>query len=121
MSDKVIEVESFEKLKHKMKTMEFSVQWMVTSDIGPDWIGSSRTIDFYLGDFILSETEFCKKLKDRLIESIPIPNESKDHVITGNGDIILKENQFEICYDWDATIPYQNPGKSKEGRILFFP
>jgi len=121
MSDNSIIIESFEELSNKMKIMEFSVQWTVTSDIGPDWIGSSRTIAFYLDDFVLSETRFCEKLKDNLIKSIPIPSESKNHVITGHGDITLKKNQLEIYYNWDASIPYENPDKSEEGKILFFP
>lgn len=121
MSDNTIIVESFEELKTKMRTMEFYVQWNVYSDIGPNWIGSSRTLDFYLDDFLLNDTKFCKKLKNRLVASIPIPSESKEHVITGNGDITLKENQLEIYYEWYATIPYQNPNKSKEGKVVFFP
>jgi len=121
MSNKTITIENFEELITKMKAMEFSVEWRVTSDIGPDWIGSYRTIDFYLNDYTLNETNFCKKLKNKLIESIPIPNESKYHVITGDGDITLKEKQLEIYYDWEATIPYDNPSESKEGKILFYP
>lgn len=121
MSDNVIEIESFEKLNSLMKSMEFSVRWLVRSEIGPGWIGSSRTIDFYLDNYILSENEFCTVLKKRLIESIPIPNKSKDHVINGYGDITLKNNQLEITYEWDSSIPYQHPSEFKEGKTIFFP
>lgn len=121
MCNKVIEVESFEKLKSLMKNMEFSVHWNVTSDIGPSWIGSSRTIEFYLDDFTLNETKFCKNLQDKLVETLSIPSQSKDHVITGDGDITLKEGQLEINYYWYSSIPYQNPDESKRGKVLFFP
>ena len=47
MSNKTITIENFEELTAKMKTMEFSVEWKVSSDIGPDWIGSySYSLNF---------------------------------------------------------------------------
>lgn len=121
MSDKFIKIEKFDKLKSLMKSMDFFVKWIVTSDIGPDWIGSTREIKFYLDEFILYETEFCKSLKYKLIDTLSIPSESKDHVIIGDGDITLKDNRLEIYYEWYAAIPYQDPDESKEGKVLFYP
>ena len=60
MKDKTITVESFQALKNNMKSMGFSVKWKVTSEIGPGWIGSSRNIDFYLDDFLLTETDLLR-------------------------------------------------------------
>ncbi len=121
MSNKTITIDNFEELTAKMKTMEFSVEWRVTSDIGPDWVGSYRTIDFYLNEYILSETKFCESLKDKLIKIIPIPNKSKDHVITGDGYITLENKQLEIYYSWEKAIPYNNPSEYKEEKVLFYP
>lgn len=118
MSDSTIHIPNTELLFDKMKTMEFYVEWTVTSDIGPSWIGSSRTIDFYLDDAKLMDTDFVETLKNKLIKAIPIPSESKDHVIQGNGDITLKNNQLEVDYEWYAAIPYQDVDESKEGKII---
>lgn len=121
MEATTISIESFEELCDKMTSMEFYVNWCVTSEIGPDWIGSYRTIDFHLDNLVLTETKFVEKLKENLIELIPIPSESKDHVITGQGDITLKDSQLEVYYDWAAAIPYQNASEYKEDKIVFYP
>lgn len=121
MDESIITIEDFESLIEKINTKEFWVKWKVSSDIGPDWIGSVRTINFYVDEYKLEETEFCKDLKNRLIQLIPIPETSKDHVITGHGDITLKKNCLEIHYDWDATIPYDEPSEEKEGKMVFYP
>lgn len=119
MHNNNITIESFEELNTKIKTMEFSVKWVITSDIGPDWIGSTRTIDFYLDHFIWNETEFSKVLKNKLIKLLSIPSESKDYIINGHGIITPKNGKLEIHYSWDTTIPYQEPSQSKEGILLF--
>jgi hypothetical protein len=121
MDNNNITIENFEELKVKMQTMEFCVEWRVSPDIGPDWIGSDRTIDFYLNDYILSESEFCKSLKDKLIKIIPIPYQSKNHVITGDGDITLENQQLLVHYSWQKAIPYDNSSEYKEDKILFYP
>ena len=121
MNNSTISIKDFKDLILKMKAMEFSVQWRVTSDIGPEWIGSSKTIDFYLDDYVLNETEFITRLKKALSKRVPIPNESKDHVITGEGNISLENNQLKLHYSWEKTIPYSYPSDHKEGKVVLCP
>ncbi len=121
MNEKTIIIESFEELIDKMESMEFYVEWEVTSDIGPSWIGSLRTIDFYLDRYKLTKTKFCKELENKLITIVAIPETSKDHVIYGDGDIILKNKKLEIYYEYKAAIPYQEPDEYREEKVIFYP
>lgn len=119
MNESFIDINNSRELHQKMKSMDFFVEWRVTSDIGPDWIGSFREINFYLDDFMLKENQFCKELKEKLIQIIAIPSESQDHVITGEGDITIDGNSLMLDYSWEAAIPYQDPDQSEAGTVLF--
>ncbi len=101
-----------------MKRADFSVEWTVSSEFGPEWIGSTRTIVFFLGELRLKDTPFLNSITQVVIEGIPIPEKSEDHVITGHGDFHLKQNHLELHYTWEATIPYQNPDIYKSGTLL---
>lgn len=104
-------------LKH-MEKEALSVEWTVLSDIGPDWIGSSRSICYYLENTALSETSFHDQLKDTLIKAVNIPDESEESVIYGEGDIIISGNFLQINYWWTKTIPYaEKPNDRGKGEI----
>lgn len=123
MSEKGIKIESFEELHVKMQTMEFFVEWRVTSEFGPETMWSERRISFYLDGLKLNKTTFLQDLQNKLIETIPIPETSKNHIICGEGDITLVHNnhQLKIDYFWDASIPYWHPEKREDGTIIFYP
>ncbi|MFD1605897.1 hypothetical protein ACFSJW_04775 [Flavobacterium artemisiae] len=97
---------SIEELKKELENKTLSVKWKILSEIGPDWIGSSRTITFYLDNAPLEDNAFCKQMTDKLIEVIEIPSTSEDHVITGEGTFVLQGADLLIEYQIEAAIPY---------------
>ncbi len=118
MSNRSISIATVQELIREMKRADFSVEWTVTSEFGPEWIGSTRTITFFLGELRLKDTPFLKSITRAVIEGIPIPEKNEDHVITGQGDFHLKQKHLELQYSWEATIPYQNPDNYQSGTLL---
>lgn len=118
MSNRSISIATVQELIREMKRADFSVEWTVTSEIGPEWIGSTRTITFFLGELPLKDTPFLKAITRAVIEGIPIPEKSEDHVITGHGSFRITQNHLELSYSWEATIPYQNPDNYQSGTLL---
>jgi len=74
---------SIQELKQELENKTLTVKWKVLCDIGPSWIGSSRTITFYLDKLQFEDSDFCNFMTDKLIEVMEIPSTSEDHVITG--------------------------------------
>ncbi|WP_196890101.1 hypothetical protein [Aureivirga sp. CE67] len=113
----MMKIENKETLLKIMKTEDFYVEWIVTSDIGPDWIGSYRSFEFFIGQKEIEETPFIEKISKQMIDLIKIPETSEDHVIYGEAGFFLENEQLKLNYDWYAAIPYQNADFSKAGTI----
>lgn len=97
---------SIQELKKELENKTLTVKWKVLCDIGPGWIGSSRTITFYLDKLQFEDTAFCNFMTNKLIEVMEIPSKSEDHVITGSGIFILQGADLIIQYEIESNIPY---------------
>ena len=62
-----LQIETMEVLLRYMQEKELSVEWTVYSDIGPGWIGGSRTICFYLDEHPLHDNSFHERLQRSVI------------------------------------------------------
>lgn len=110
-----IKITTLAELLSKMEESELWVEWRVRCEIGPDWIGGGRSIQFYLGDFPLSETPFHTRLKSMLIQQLAIPEESADAVIYGEGGIRRVRNRLEIEYEWYESVPFMSARNRGDG------
>lgn len=97
---------SIDELKKELKNKTLTVRWKVLSEIGPEWIGSSRNITFYLDEVSLEDSDFCHFMTGKLIEVMEIPSTSKDEVITGYGIFMLRDSELIIQYETESNIPY---------------
>lgn len=91
------------------------VSWSVLSDIGPEWIGSRRKLNFFVDGILMAENEFTNRLASALIEGLAIPATTKDLVITGEGDLRRNGSSIEVVYDWAKAMPYDNPVETGSG------
>ena len=121
MNPETISIQSYEELLEKMKSQEFSVSWRVTSDVGPDWIGSWREITFSMSGVTLTKTPFILTLEKNIIDRVPIPEKSKDYVIYGRGDLMLTKNLLAMEFDWEAAYPYDEAHFYADGKICIYP
>lgn len=112
---------SIEELKKELENKTLTVHWKVLSDIGPNWIGSSRNITFYLDKLPFEDNDLCDFLTDKLIEVMEIPSTSEDHVIKGFGNFILEDSDLIIQYETEANIPYDDKFNFQSGRKTFMP
>jgi hypothetical protein len=110
---------SMEELKKELATKTMTVEWKVLCDIGPDWIGSSRKITFYLDKLPLENSEFSNFLIERLTDVMKIPSTSEDYVIKGNGKFILQGSELMIKYETEANIPYDDKFNFDNGTKCF--
>lgn len=94
-----------------------SVSWTVTSAIGPEWIGSTRKVSFYVDGIPVPENPLIQRLANVLIEAILIPETSENRVISGEGDLRRRGSLIEIVYEWSAAIPYDWPSDSGSGVV----
>ena len=108
-------VADLESLLQLMEEAEFWVKWEVLCSIGPGWIGGRCEIRFYLGDQPLANTSFHDQLKSALSQAVPIPLESPDAVIWGEGDIRRAGDGLEVEYEWFKCIPYEEIAESGHG------
>ncbi|MBL7779161.1 MAG: hypothetical protein JNK66_12830 [Chitinophagales bacterium] len=107
-----------DKVKHELKTKTLWVQWQVTCNIGPDWVGSSRDIQFYINAEPVEDNDFHSFLKDCLIEKLNIPEKSEEDMIEGEGDLLLLGNDVMIKYAISYTVPYNYPHKYENGEVV---
>lgn len=110
---------SREELKKAFATKKLTVEWKVLCDIGPEWIGSSRDITFYLDDIPLENSEMNDWLMHTLIDVMKIPSTSKDVVITGRGEFMLQGSDLMIEYETEANIPYDDKFNFDSGTKCF--
>ena len=103
-----IVVEHLEALLALIEQAEFWVKWEVRCEIGPEWIGGGRLIQFYLARQPLADTPMHDQLKHALVESLRIPETSGDAVVSGEGTINRKGDVLEIEFEWSAAVPYMN-------------
>lgn len=92
-----------------------SVSWSVLPEIGPDWIGSRREITFFVDGTPMAENELTNDLANRLVAGLAIPVTSKDHVISGEGDLQLNGTAIDVVYHWDKAVPYADPVETGSG------
>ena len=84
-------------------------------------MGSYWDIEFYLDDKQLSDHPFHNQLKASLMTLIQIPDEHSDHVMNGEGDVKILDDQLYICFSWTVTPVYGHPIASQssgEGQLL---
>lgn len=110
---------SIEELKKELENKTLTVNWKVLSEIGPNWIGSSRNISFYLDKLPFEPSDFCNFMTNKLIEVMEIPSTSKDHVIEGFGVFILEDSNLIIQYETEANIPYDDNFNFENGVKTF--
>jgi hypothetical protein len=102
-------VENLELLLALIEQAKFWVEWQVRCDLGPEWIGGGRVIQFYLAHQPLANTPLHDELKQALIETLNIPETSGDAVIRGEGTVFRTGNLLEIEFEWSAAVPYLDP------------
>ena len=107
-----------DKLKQELKTKKLSVKWKVSSDIGPDWIGSKREVCFYLNSEPIIDNSIHAFLKEILIDKLNIPEKSEDDNIDEEGDLFILENDLQIKYSISYTVPYDYPHKYDNGQVV---
>jgi hypothetical protein len=110
-----IVVERLEALLALIEQAEFWVKWEVRCEIGPEWIGGGRSIQFYLARQPLANTPLHDRLKHALVESLRVPETSEDAVISGEGTITRKGDVLDIEYEWSAAVPYMYSHDSGHG------
>ena len=108
----VPDLEAFARLVEQDKV---GVYWLVRSEIGPEWIGSWRELNFFVDGIPVADNELTKRLADALIDGLAIPATSQDHVIRGEGELQLNGNSIEVVYDWSKAVPYDDPVETGEG------
>lgn len=113
---------TFDDLTSLLNTSELTVEWEVLSDIGPNWIGSIRTLKFCIENTPIETIGILEQLENNIIERLAIPERSEDAVINGHGEISLKTTRLKLDYEWDAWIPYATlPEKEESGCIEIYP
>lgn len=110
-----IVVEQLVALLALIEQADFRVKWEVRCEIGPEWIGGGRFIQFYLALQPLANTPMHDRLKHALVESLRIPETCGDAVVSGEGTITRKGDVLEIEYDWSAAVPYMYPQDGGHG------
>ncbi len=110
-----IQIETKESLLEHMQEKELTVEWTVYSDVGPDWIGSHRTMCFYLDEYPLHDNSFHDRLRQSVIKLVNIPETSEDNVIQGEGEIVEKNGRLYLTYWWSSAPPYQDSVESGNG------
>jgi hypothetical protein len=107
-----------EELKQELKTKKLSVKWKVSSDIGPEWIGSKREVLFYLDSEPILDNSIHSFLEEILIDKLNIPTTSVDDNINGEGDLFILKNDLQIKYSISYTVPYDYPHKYDNGQVI---
>lgn len=92
-----------------------SVDWTVTSAMGPEWIGSTRKLSFCVDGIPIAENSFTRRLAKAIIEAISIPETSEELVISGEGNLRRRGTLIEIVYEWRAANPYDWSSDSGSG------
>jgi hypothetical protein len=110
---------SIEELKKELESKTLTVKWKILSAIGPNWIGSSRNITFYLDKLPFEGSDFYNFMTDKLIDVMEIPSTSEEQVITGYGIFILQDSDLIIQYETEANIPYDDKFNFENGIKTF--
>ena len=93
----------------------FTVQWVVRTEIGPEWIGGGREIHFSVDGQLLDEAcPVYAVLRDALIARLGVPESADDACIDGEGEISIFGNILRIDYDVHTAVPYMD-GSSEGG------
>lgn len=96
------------------------VYWTVFSEIGPEWIGSRLEINFFVDGTPMAENQLTNRLANALVDALSIPATSKEHVMTGEGDLRRNGKSIEIVYDWSKAVPYDDPAETGSGAVKPF-
>ena len=111
-----LQIETMEVLLRYMQEKELSVEWTVYSDIGPGWIGGSRTICFYLDEHPLHDNSFHERLQRSVIAFANIPETGGENMIYGEGQVSAKNGRLYLSYRWDSAPPYLESVESGHGQ-----
>ena len=91
------------------------VAWSVSPEFGPEHIGSRREVTFFVDSTPVTASALTERLARILIDGLQIPATSRDHLISGEGDLRRQEYSVEIVYDWQRTIPFDEPVENGSG------
>lgn len=111
-------VEDFATLLSLMEQGELLVEWQVRCDIGPDWIGGGRKIQFSLNRRRLAESPVRSQLMEALLRVVDIPESSADALIMGEGEITHERDSLILDYDWNEGIPYWDTRAQDSGTVV---
>ncbi|MGJ8676126.1 MAG: hypothetical protein ACSHX0_01270 [Akkermansiaceae bacterium] len=111
-----ISIESLSQFHELLSEACVDVFWFVRCEIGPDWIGSSREVQLLHSGKPLSGP-FSDKLILAIISAANIPSESSDSVISGEGEILLRDEKLILDFEWSDTVPYAISHESGHGTV----
>lgn len=107
-------------LLEKLRFQELEVEWTVTSDIGPEWIGSSTEINFYFGNCSLTRNEFLQSFENALKEAMTLPEIGGERIISGEGIIFTENDELKIKFQWFSCLPYMDPDEHGNGEAVIY-
>ena len=113
-----IAVADIESLLALLDQFDLWGKWWVRCEVGPDWIGAGRSIQFYLGERPLADTALHTYLKGELVNVLDIPERCEDALIVGEGDIFRKRTVLEVEYEWWEAVPYMYPREVQAGKAV---
>ena len=78
------------------------------------------SIYFYKKDHLIEENPFIQTLKSKFIQKIEpiLPND--DYMISGEGVLLVENQQLFAISDWTAATPYEEPTMTGEEKILLY-
>ena len=107
-----IYIRNINDLKILIEYKEFSTEFTVYSDFGPDWIGSYSNIEFYLDNDKVVVNDFIKIIEQQIANLLSkIPKNSNENLY-GEGDIKYENNKLIFEYYWQISVPFENTNKS---------
>ena len=111
-----VSLESFSQFRELLRASCVDVVWFVRCEIGPDWIGGGRDVQLFQNGNQLSGT-YCHSLISAIITAASIPAESTDSVISGEGEISLRNGKLMLEFEWNDTVPYGCTRNSGNGTV----
>jgi hypothetical protein len=111
-----ISLESLAQLHELLGMANVYVVWFVHCEIGPSWIGGGREIQLVHNGKRISGG-FSDDLISAIIVALSIPEGSSDSVITGEGEISLRNQKLLMEYEWNDTVPYDECRNSGKGEV----
>ncbi|WP_125931878.1 hypothetical protein [Thiosocius teredinicola] len=114
---KEIEISNKSELLEHLAGRSIEAEWVVTSDMGPEWIGSKTEFSLYLGEFRIKECTYIRGLKAALKGAIGVPETGGDRIISGEAEITATGQQLNVEYCWSSCVPYMDADRTVKGEV----